>query len=86
MLAFRVDDMACGHCVSTIRKAVASADAGAKLDIDLGRHLVRSEPAAAPAEALAAAIRGEGYTPVAVEPGATGSSPEQRRAHGCGCG
>ena len=28
MLAFRVDDMTCGHCVSTISKAVHAVDAG----------------------------------------------------------
>ena len=29
MIAFRVDDMTCGHCVKAITQAVRDADAGA---------------------------------------------------------
>lgn len=66
MIAFRVDDMSCGHCVSTITHAVQAADPAASVDIDLERHLVRIEPAAATAQALGHAIKEAGYTPVPV--------------------
>jgi len=41
MIEFKVSDMTCGHCASTITKAVKDLDAGAKLDISLAEHLVR---------------------------------------------
>jgi copper chaperone len=66
MIAFQVDDMTCGHCVGTITRAVQALDANARLDIDLPRHLVRIEPAAADATALGRAIEQAGYTPVPV--------------------
>lgn len=40
MLAFEVNDMTCGHCASTITKAVKTIDPGADVQVDLGRHLV----------------------------------------------
>lgn len=63
MMEFRVDDMTCGHCVSTITKAVKGADANAKIDIDLPNHLVRVD-GAADGDDIADAIRDAGYTPV----------------------
>ncbi len=64
MVSFQVDDMTCGHCASTITKALKAADRDAKVNIDLARHLVTVEPAAAAPEALRAAIAEAGYTPV----------------------
>ena len=66
MIAFQVNDMTCGHCVSTITKALKAADGGAKVQIDLASHRVQVEPAAADAEELADAIKEAGYTPVPV--------------------
>ena len=34
MITFEVNDMTCGHCVSTITKALKSADKDAKVTID----------------------------------------------------
>ena len=65
MIAFRVDDMTCSHCVATITRAVKEADPGASVEVELGRHLVRIEPGGGSAESIAAAIREAGYTPVA---------------------
>ena len=65
MIAFEVNDMTCGHCVSTITKAVKSADPGAKVQVDLATHRVTIDPTAPDAAKLAAAIREAGYTPVA---------------------
>jgi copper chaperone len=64
MIAFEVSDMTCGHCVSTVTKAVQAADRDATVRIDLAAHRVEIEPQAASAAALEQAIRGAGYTPV----------------------
>ena len=64
MLAYEVKDRTCGHCASTITKAVKDADRGAKLTIDLARHRVEVEPAEAEAAEIEDAIREAGYTPV----------------------
>lgn len=64
MIAFEVKDMTCGHCVSTITQAVKAADQHARVEIDLGQHLVRIEPGAADARQLSEAIEEAGYTPV----------------------
>jgi copper chaperone len=66
MIAFQVNDMTCGHCASTITKAVKSADKDAKVSIDLARHRVEIEPASADCDELGDAIREAGYTPVPV--------------------
>lgn len=65
MIAFKVSDMTCGHCASTITKAVKELDAGAKLDISLAEHLVKVESKAS-REDLQHAITEAGYTPEAV--------------------
>jgi copper chaperone len=65
MIEFKVTDMTCGHCASTITKAVKDLDAGAKLDISLAEHLVRVDSKAS-REDLQHAIAEAGYTPEAV--------------------
>ena len=65
MLEFEVNDMTCGHCASTITKAVQQIDANAKLDIDLDTHRVRVN-GAGDANAVETAIRDAGYSPVRV--------------------
>jgi copper chaperone len=84
MQTFRVDDMTCGHCVSTITKAVRAVDAGAKVEVDLAQHLVRIEPTEADAAELADAITEAGYTPVAVPSPTTAAQPA-KPAGCCGC-
>lgn len=83
MLTYRVDDMTCGHCASTITKAVRSADAGARVEVDLAQHLVRIEPSEASAEELREAIAEAGYTPAAVQTTEQAAPP---RSGGCCCG
>jgi copper chaperone len=68
MIAFDVNDMTCGHCVSTITQALKATDRDAKVQIDLATHRVQVEPVSADAEALAHAIKDAGYTPVPVAP------------------
>jgi copper chaperone len=62
MIEFRVPDMTCGHCASTITRAVKALDAAAQVDISLDEHRVRVRSGAAK-EALERAIREAGYTP-----------------------
>lgn len=64
MISFQVSDMTCGHCVSTVTKALKAADKDAKVQIDLATHRVQVEPVSADAETLADAIKEAGYTPV----------------------
>ena len=66
MIAFEVKDMSCGHCASTIAKAVKAADRDARVNVDLARHRVEIEPAKSDLEALSEAIKDAGYTPVPV--------------------
>lgn len=83
MIAFDVKDMTCGHCAGTITRAVEAADAAARIEIDLGRRLVRIEPGHADAQQLADSIRHAGYTPVPVPTvGVTAPVAGQ----GCCCG
>lgn len=66
MIAFDVNDMTCGHCASTITKALKAVDKDAKVSIDLARHRVEIEPTASDAQELQEAIAEAGYTPVPV--------------------
>ena len=67
MIAFQVNDMTCGHCASTITKAVKATDKDAKVTIDLVKHLVTVEPTEADAQELRDAITDAGYTPLPLE-------------------
>lgn len=64
MIAFEVNDMTCGHCASTITKAVKGADKDARVSIDLAKRRVEIEPASSDRDELSDAIKEAGYTPV----------------------
>jgi copper chaperone len=64
MIEFTVNDMTCGHCASTITRAVKEVDASGHCEIDLSTKRVRIESSHA-AEDFRAAIEEAGYTPVA---------------------
>jgi len=64
MIEFTVNDMTCGHCASTITRAVKEVDAVGRCEIDLSAKRVRIESGHA-AEEFRAAIEEAGYTPVA---------------------
>ena len=87
MISFQVDDMTCGHCVSSITKAVQAVDNNAKVQIDLATHRVNIETTGIDAAKLSDAIKEAGYTPVAVENSAVApiaaSAPTRK---GCCCG
>ncbi len=55
-----VKGMTCGHCEAAVRRAVTEIDADAVVQIDRAAESVIVESTASP-EALAEAIRAEGY-------------------------
>lgn len=63
MISNQVNDMTCGHCASTLTKAVKAADRDAKITIDLAQHLVTVEPNNASAQEIHDAIAEAGYSP-----------------------
>ena len=87
MTTFEVNDMTCGHCVSTITKAVNAAAPGAEVQIDLATHRVSIGSSAVDATQLGAAIADAGYTPTAIKVEASSvvrATSAQRG--GCCCG
>jgi len=84
MITFEVKDMTCGHCVSTITKAVRAIDNAATVQVDLQSHRVQIEPTDAHADELRDAIQEAGYTPVAVANGSV--KPDAAKRSGCCCG
>lgn len=66
MIRFEVTDMTCGHCASTITRAVKAQDRGATVRIDLAARRVEMDPTDADPGELETAIREAGYTPVRV--------------------
>lgn len=69
MLTIKVPDMTCGHCASTITKAVKAIDPASSCEIDLAAKQVRigsDRPAADFVDAIAEA----GYTPAIAPSGA----------------
>ena len=84
MIAFEVKDMTCGHCVSTITKAVKGADKDAKVQVELATHTIQIEPTEASASELSDAIKEAGYMPVLI--GAQSLESSQAKRGGCCCG
>jgi copper chaperone len=84
MITFEVNDMTCGHCVSTISKAVASIDNGANIQVDLAAHRVQIQPTTATAQQLSDAIKDAGYSPVVTD--GTSPIPAATKRSGCCCG
>lgn len=88
MIAFEVNDMSCGHCVSTITNAVRAVDKNAKVQVDLASHRVQIEPTEADTGELGDAIREAGYTPVQIDmaPDAAAAVGAPPKRGGCCCG
>lgn len=63
MIEFRVEDMTCSHCASTITKAVHTLDEAAIVEVDLVGKRVRIDSPVGEIK-VAAAIRNAGFTPV----------------------
>lgn len=58
--SFTVTGMTCGHCEAAVTRAIKQIDGGAQVRIDRAANLVEVD-STQPREALAAAIREEGY-------------------------
>ncbi len=84
MVTFKVDDMTCGHCVSSITKAVQAIDPNAQVKVDLAAHRVQIDSTLADKAQLSGAIREAGYMPVPVEDGAPSIERPAARS-GCCC-
>ena len=59
---FNIEAMSCGHCASTITKTVKLLDPQAKVEVDLGRKLVKVESREDRAT-ISAALTEAGYPP-----------------------
>jgi copper chaperone len=81
MLKFDINDMTCGHCASTIARAIREVDDKASPDFDVAKRVVRVAGSDASEEEFIAAIRSAGYSPVA----ASSDSPSHKTAGCCGC-
>jgi copper chaperone len=81
MLTFQVEDMTCGHCVRAIKEAVRLLDAGAAIDVDLGRKHVRVQSDRLSVQAVHGALMKAGYTSSA----GSGDEPSSGELSGC-CG
>lgn len=84
MLSYRIEDMTCGHCASTIARAVRAADAWAGLEIDLHAKLIHIRPGEASAAELIEAISEAGYHPTPVT-AAQRTDASGRSGGGCCC-
>ena len=86
MISFQVNDMTCGHCVSTITQALKTVDETASARFDLAAHRVDIEPGKADAAVLSEAIKQAGYVPVQIDgadcSNGPGASPARK---GCCC-
>lgn len=60
MYQLEVAEMSCGHCVSSVTKAVQAVDAAASVDVDLAQRRV-SVQSSASLDKVAAAIADAGY-------------------------
>ncbi len=63
MIELTVKDMTCGHCASSITRAVKDVDAAGKCDVDLAAKRVRIS-STHPASEFVEAIQEAGFTPV----------------------
>ncbi len=57
---FTVTGMTCGHCEASVARAIKQLDSSAQVRIDRAQNLVQVQ-SEQPREALAAAIKEEGY-------------------------
>ena len=84
MVTFEVQDMTCGHCVSSITKAVRALDQGAQVTADLATHRVWIEPTVSDRAQLSEALREAGYTPVPIADAELAAGQAAPRS-GCCC-
>ncbi len=59
---FEISGMSCGHCVRAVEGALEKMDGVEVEKVEIGRATVRFDPARQSPDAIAAAIREEGYS------------------------
>lgn len=64
MIEFKLPDMSCGHCASTVTQACKLVDPGAKVNVDLDNKVVRIDSTEDASE-FTAALAEAGYPPAA---------------------
>ena len=62
MIEFKLPDMSCGHCASTVTRAVQQVDPQARVDVDLAGKTVKIETGQDRAP-IARALAEAGYPP-----------------------
>lgn len=84
MVTFQVNDMTCGHCASTIAKALTTVDKPARVEVDILQKLVRSQ------QRNASGRVGGGYPGYRLHAQEVKAelvpAAAPRAAAGCGCG
>lgn len=59
-MKFKVPDMSCGHCTSTIEKSIKAADGAASVSCDLASRTISVESRLSPA-GIADILKSAGY-------------------------
>lgn len=62
MIQMNIQNMTCGHCASTITRALKALDPQARIEISLGDRRVRVDTVASEAEVLTSIVEA-GYAP-----------------------
>ncbi|GJG89613.1 copper ion-binding protein [Gemmatimonadetes bacterium T265] len=60
-LRLAIEGMSCGHCVASVRRALGTLDGVEVQDVAVGAARVAYDPARTRADAIAEAVRDEGY-------------------------
>lgn len=60
-VTFDIQGMSCGHCVASVRRALDGLDGVAVEDVKVGSARVAYDPARTRPDAIAEAVRDEGY-------------------------
>lgn len=60
-LKLEITGMSCGHCVGSVRKALAGVSGVEVDDVQIGSATVRFDPAATTRDAITDAIEDQGY-------------------------
>jgi len=61
-VVLKIEGMSCGHCVMSVKKALAKLPGVAVLSADIGRAVVTIDEAAAGEQELVDAVSEAGYT------------------------
>lgn len=60
-MKMRIDGMTCGHCVSSVRKALEAVDGTSVEDVDIGSAVASYDPAVTSIDSLKNAVSQAGF-------------------------